>query len=896
MNDTEYSIVKLYFWKMKNLKKIDEIVQNQSLICPEHVALQMHSNGQLTNKYTYKELVECFQSGAKRLEEYGLKTGDRIVLIAENCPEWGIAYFAGISAKMTIVLLDPTLSASELVQLIKISDPRGILTSPRIYEKLALNIKLEVPVLNIQDNLACFEVTPAIVNSNIQVTPDPDDEIASILFTSGTTGEPKGVLLEHRSLIHSANCCVDATHKLKNQQHQVIGVLPLNHCAGLITTLLAPLFAGATVTFLSEVRGDTIIAAMQVTQTTILPGVPRLFELFYKEIMQQVKAKGLLTNLAFKILRHLNESICIFTPWNFGSLFFRQVHQTFGGSLKVCFCGAAPLPIEVERGLERLGFTILKAYGLTETGVAVCNDQQKSRLGHVGKPFLGVDIRISQPNPSSGEGEICLRGNTLMRGYFRNIEVTEEAIRDGWFHTGDLGRFDSERNLLITGRIKELIVTPGGKKASPLTIEEYYQGLPGVKELAVVGIPQVTGGGDEIHCAVVLNETVFNNKFTQEQRCGEIEIAINNLAPEIPSHLRIQKVHLLEQLPKTSTLKVKRTELRQILSSSTQLSHKTTETEIKVDEIYQRVIAVVSAVSGFSKVKLSSTLQFDLGIDSLGLVELAFKLEDAFDIKLIEQSLPTIYTVDNLVAVIRTAISVENVGNAQTPSENDLLMGERTAPIPAPRGFWAKLALTIFTIISRIFWRFEVSGTEHIPATGAFILCPNHESHLDIFWVASCLPREIRNRLCCFAKQEHFNNSFTKFIATIACAIPTDRDGDILPTLRAGAKTLGSNRPLLIHPEGTRTRTGTMLPFRRGAAKLAITTGVPLIPVRIIGAYEIFPPHRAIPSLFNWKQLQRYKLQIAFGVPIKPPQGGLEAENCLTEHLYQAVKSLAILL
>jgi long-chain acyl-CoA synthetase len=880
---------------MNNLVEIHKIIEEKAVFYPERVALQMHSSEKLSNSYTYGQLLENFKYGAKRLEECGLKTGDRVVLIAESCPEWAIAYLAALSAETTVVLIDPTLTVSELVRLIKISDPRGLLISRRIYHKLALNIKLGFPVLDIQDNFASFEENLNIVNSNIPATPDPDSAIASILFTSGTTAQPKGVLLEHTSLINSAYSCVDATiSQVSQENNQVLCVLPLNHLAGLISALLAPLFAGATITFLPVVQGNTIIAAMQATQTTILPGVPRLFELFYREILQQVEAKGWLAHLAFDILGHLNESIRTSTSWNPGLLFFRRVHKSFGGSLKVCCCGAAPLPIKVERGLERLGFSIIKAYGLTETGIAVCNDRQNSRLGHVGKPFRGVEVRIAQANPSSAEGEICLRGNTLMRGYFHDEEATQEVIRDGWFHTGDLGRFDSEGNLLITGRIKEIIVTPGGKKASPIAVEEYYQDLPGVKELAVVGISRVTGGGDDIHCAVVLNEAALESDISQEEKHREIEIAINNRASKVPSHLRIQKVHLLKELPKTSTLKVKRTELRRVLITPTELNSEIIETGIEVSEIARSVIAIVSAVSGFPKVRLSSTLQFDLGIDSLGLIELACKLEDTFGIKLQEQTFPTIHTVDNLVAAVQTAIAVGAVDNEASPLENGLHRGERTAPIPAPRGFWAKLALTIFSIISRIFWQFEVSGIEHIPATGAFILCPNHESHLDIFWVASGLPREIRNRLCCFAKQEHFNHLFTKLIAKIACAIPTDRDGDILPTLRAGAKTLNSDRPLLIHPEGTRTRTGAMLPFRRGAAKLAIATGVPLIPVKIIGAYRIFPSHRLTPSLFDWRHLQRHKLQIVFGAPILPAKEevGMEAEICLTEHLHQAVKSL----
>jgi long-chain acyl-CoA synthetase len=868
--------------------RIHQIVERTAALYPERVALQVHANDCLGDRYTYARLVECFKSGATRLRACGLQPGDRVVLLAANSPEWAIAYLAALSAAVTVVLLDPTLTGAELVSLIRSADPRAMLLSHQLYAQLGAELKFEFPVLDIQGGLAAFAVTPTSVNAQIPPTPDPDETIASILFTSGTTSKPKGVLLGHASIIHNTRALIDRTGQSDtNVCHQVLAVLPLNHLAGLLCTCLAPLFTGATVTFLATVSGETILAAMQATHTTILPGVPRLFELFYSKICQQVAAKGWLTRLAVAVLGRLNQTIRTHTTWNPGAIFFRSIHQTFGGSLELSCCGAAPLAVEVERGLERLGFTMMKAYGLTETGIVVVNGLQPDRLGHVGKPLQAIEIRIAQPHPSSGEGEICVRGKTLMQGYFRDRAATEAVMRAGWFHTGDLGRCDAQGNLLITGRIKELIVTPGGKKAAPLAVEAYYQGLPGVRELAVVGIPKVAGGGDDIHCAVVLTEA---GDRSQQQR--ELESSIHQRAADVPAFLRIQKVHVVAELPKTSTLKVKRAELRQQLTIAGELPAPLAATAAELDEIARRTIAIVSAASGCPTVRLGSTLQFDLGIDSLGLVELAGKLEKAFGIQLNERHLPTFDTVERLVMAVRTAIARGD--EVVSPAEFDRASTEQIAPTPARRGFWAKVALSGFAFISRLCWRIEVSGIEHVPVTGAFILCPNHESHLDTFWVAASLPRSIRHRLCCFAKQEHFERPFTKLLATIVGAIPTDRDGDILPTLRAGAKMLREHRPLSIHPEGTRTRTGEMLPFRRGAAKLAIASNVPLVPVRLIGSYEIFSTHQRLPSLWNWKQHHRHTLRIIFGAPIFPPPllPTETAEVELTQQLRQAVISL----
>jgi len=366
----------------------------------------------------------------------------------------------------------------------------------------------------------------------------------------------------------------------------------------------------------------------------------------------------------------------------------------------------------------------------------------------------------------------------------------------------------------------------------------------------------------------------------------EVEVAMMDRAPEIPPHVRIQQLHEVDELPKTTTLKVKRSELKKIGGSKHNVENKSGD-DVPLDDEARRVLEVVAEVMRQTgetrRVGLESTLQFELGIDSMGLIELASRLEQVFGIHLDESQLPTLYTVADLLRAVKTSSN-------QDGKSVSLMEGERVAPILPPRGLWALLSLRLFGWTVRCLWKFEVEGT--IPAEGTTILCPNHESPIDLFLVASCLPSKLRRTLCCFAKQELFEHFGTRFITVLARAIPTDRAGDILPTLRAGAKVLADGRPLLIHPEGTRTRTGELGPFRGGAARLALSTGVPLVPIRIVGAYDIFPAHRALPRLFNWRSGRRYRLKIIFGSPIAPAAAD-QTENQLTDHLRQAVVNLA---
>lgn len=326
------------------------------------------------------------------------------------------------------------------------------------------------------------------------------------------------------------------------------------------------------------------------------------------------------------------------------------------------------------------------------------------------------------------------------------------------------------------------------------------------------------------------------------------------------------------------------------------------------ETLHNYVQLQIAKVLGFNSSEVLDIEQplNELGLDSLMVLELKNRLSKNLNV-----TIPTEYLLQNLsTKALATkiandfpalTISFEESSTNNTANNNvevslftsELLVSQQVADIPPPRGFLARFVLAMFGFISRLIWKFEVIGVENVPSTGSFILCPNHESHFDGLWVISCLPSSLRYQFCALAKKEHFETPFSRFFASLMGAISINRQGDALPALRTAAKALLANRPLVVHPEGTRTRTGKMLGFRRGVATLAMATGSPLIPVRIIGAYEIYPPSQPTPRLFNWHQLRRYKLRIVFGSPIFPPQGeGLAAEVRLTEKLRSDVELL----
>jgi 1-acyl-sn-glycerol-3-phosphate acyltransferase len=275
-------------------------------------------------------------------------------------------------------------------------------------------------------------------------------------------------------------------------------------------------------------------------------------------------------------------------------------------------------------------------------------------------------------------------------------------------------------------------------------------------------------------------------------------------------------------------------------------------------------------------------------------MELATDIEHTFSIKLDIEMLLVLHTVSNLVKAVKEALLNQTLNfTDQLIAGNPLDEGPAELVPPPRKGVACKL-LTLFRVLSPLIWRLEMKGTEYIPATRPFILCPNQESDLDTFWVSSCLPPSVQYNLCCVVKQETFEKPKSQFFADLVGGIPINREGNSLPALRACAKALRNGRPLLIYPEGTRTRSGELLPFYRGPAKLSITTGVPIIPVRIKGSYEIFPFYRQVPRFFNWQRMQRLPIQIIFGLPILPPEvnQGVSAEVFLTQKLHETIKAL----
>jgi thioester reductase-like protein len=610
-------------------QRIPGVIEACAARFPEKVAIRMQRDrGPAT--FTYRELAERFRVGARRLEEAGLRPGDRVVLASEALPEWPVAYLAVSQAQGTVAALDPGLPPADLLKLIELAQPRLLLLSRAVAARLGHH---GWPGLAIEDLCGPSPCVPPLASARDD--PDADPELASLLFTSGTSGQPKGVLLTHQGFVATTEQVLVQTGV--NHESEVLDIAPFHHVYGFVAVMLASLTSGATITLLPAVRPDLIMAALQETGTTLLPAVPRLLDLLLSGIERKVEERGWLGRAFFSAASGFTGLARSRLGFNPGPVLFRSVVSRMGGRLRHLGSAGAPLSSETAAKLERLGFVVHEAYGLTETsGSGATSSSHNRRAGSPGRATTGVEIRIDGAN-NAGEGEICIRGPGVMRSYFRDPAATARVLRDGWFHTGDLGRLDGEGYLTVIGRSDELIVTSAGKKAAPFDVEQRYQDLPLVKELAVLGLRPPGARGDEIHLAIVL-DVAAGNGCPQAVLRGEVEDAVARRALSTATYLRPQRVHFVDEIPKTMKLSIKRHELRRVLlarlAADTGLGDAPAVDEgLPLGATEEKLVALCKEVLEVSKVERDSNL-LQLGMDSMHVILLCQRIDDVLGVSI----------------------------------------------------------------------------------------------------------------------------------------------------------------------------------------------------------------------------------------------------------------------
>ena len=618
---------------------------------PDTVALQTCRGGRWL-RYTYAQALTATANVAHRLaRHFQIEPGDRVVLWSSGCPEWTIATFAAHRLGAVTVPLDPQWPAREIEQAARLVGAKLICAAPRLIADLEDRLDAGLPLVEL--------AAPLVPEPDVGLLPGAEsvvdtaagsgfsdhggapaarrrnlaEDLASIIFTSGTTVAPKAVPLTHANYLANVR---DLVPLMRLERERLLSVLPIHHVFEQMVGLLVPLAGGSTISYVAEIKPAEISWMMNVTRPTVLVAVPRLLELLHGGIMANVAAGGPGLKALFKVLFVLSRA----TGASFGHRLFAKVHRRFGGCLRRIATGGSALPPSLGRSFQLMGFSVAEGYGMTETSpVLTVNPWREIRFGSVGRPLPGVEIDLRSPADAAGvdpgEGEVWVRGANVMAGYYQDPEATARVLADGWLNTGDIGRFDDDGYLYLSGRTKDVIVTAAGKNVYPEEVEARYRGLPEVEELVVLGLP-ADGGGERV-CALVVPRPDAAGDDVER-----IRSAIAERSAGVPSYQQVSSVEIWRgDLPKTTTMKVKRAVLRDAVlagqrgSGEQPAAPPPAAAEVSYGEAETWVLDTLARLTGTRADLLSAAHRLaDLGVDSLTRVELIGAIEERFELRL----------------------------------------------------------------------------------------------------------------------------------------------------------------------------------------------------------------------------------------------------------------------
>ena len=745
----------------------------------------------------------------RKFRAEGIRKGDAAMIWSESRAGWVAALWACLMDGIIVVPVDPQSSL-------------GLFE--RIREKAGAKITLlgeRVPDVEGAWKLAEVEQEHASAPEAVAVEPG---DVAEIVFTSGTTAEPKGVVITHRNL--AANLSPVAREIPKYRKYagpflplRILNLLPLSHLFGQSLALHLPPLIPASVVFISTTGAHEVARQIRTRKISALVAVPKILEV--------------LRDLVVRELPEVNDASKARGKWPIRWWRFRRVHRLFGWKFWCFISGGAPLAPDVEQFWSKLGYLVVQGYGLTETApIVTVSHPFHNREGTVGKPLAGVELKIAD------DGEVLVRGENVTTGYFESPGETAAAFEDGWFHTGDVGELDAEGHLRIRGRKKEMIVTPEGLKVFPEDVEKILNATPGVRESAVIGT-------DRVHAVLVLDPDANADEIVRSA----------NQRLEDQQKIRSVTIWPGDALPRTqSTRKLRRAEIAETIRKGPPAAQPEPENELA---------ALLQKYAPGRVITAQTTLD-ELGLSSLDRVQLMMELEQKRSADVDESTFSAAVTVADLA---RPAPA--RVEPIQFPAY------ARSRFARAAR----RLALPYFLLpLARIFAHIRVSGVEHLGTLERpVIFASNHQSHFDVPVILASLPARLRYRVATAMSKEFFDPHFypdrfsrrASFINSLYYRLSTfffaafpipQRHAGAGQTIRYMGEMIDRGWSILIFPEGDRTDTGEIYPFQPGVGMIASRLHAAVVPVRIVGLDHVL--HRSA----KWPSMGR--VEVKFGAPI----------------------------
>jgi len=891
----------------------------------DHAAIELQRHDTV-EKCTYAELRNHAETAAVFLTSHGIQPGDTCAILANNEIAWCAAYLGILRLGALAVPLDTHYSPAQIATLLRDCNAKTIFTTNRYIagveeaRRLADSSARVVLLRGHGPGVESLEGSQVIGLCPAPAVPIDSQAPAVILYTSGTTSDPKGVVLTHANLLAEAEAVFSAVQL--DERDSILGVMPLYHALAQMANLLLPFVVGARVIFIEDVSPSSLLHALRQFQPTLFCCVPQFFYLIHERLLGRIAEGGKLKSALFRILLSTNGMLRQFTGLNIGPTLFSAVHDVLGRKMRFLVTGGARFDPSIGKDFHRLGFNLLEAYGLTETsGAATLTRIGEGGQGSVGKPLTGVEVRImpDETAPKDGQpgGEIAIRGSIVMQGYFHRPDATAEVLKEGWLLTGDLGYLDSLGRLCITGRKKELIVLSSGKNIYPEEIEAHYAQSPFIKELCVLG--QALPGkplAERLHAVIVPDLEVMKARKVLNMK-EVLRFDIENLSIHLPAHKRILSYEIqTEPLPRTTTRKLKRYEIARALQGHAEAEKERTpdaplnreEADWAADPLVAQALQLLREAShDQAAVRAGANLELDLGLDSIERVEALTNLEQLFGVSIPEEVAQSTYTVRQLVDAVRSR------AGAPASDRPSAAWDKLFANLPEDEPLFNSLlethhivALLVFVLLkfanllARFLVRFRVAGLENLPPKGAFLICPNHESYLDPFFLVSALPYGLFRKLFFVGASEYFATPLFAKAARWMHLVPVDPDANLLRAMQAGAFGLRHGMVLVLFPEGERSIDSEVKKFKKGAAILSTHLHAPIVPVAIRGTFSIWARNRAI----SWKSFLPWtatRVNLHFGSPmpsaVKPQPNSSPASReadytVFTENLRQTVMDL----
>ncbi len=825
------------------------------------VAMRIERNGR-KEQYTFEDVGELTLRAAGFLAHSKIAPGERVILFSNNMPEWGMAYFGILKAGATAIPIDPASTVDEVVNFAIAGEASAVLISPKLD---AENPELRDRLANIRTGGADKSARVPVVWTFDEVFEMPDEieeakrlallphkvlgnAVASLIFTSGTTGKPKAVMLSHKNFTNMISMLSSVLDM--DISDGVLSVLPMHHTFEFSAGFLTPFSNGTQITYLNELTAEDLARTIENSHVTGLVGVPALWEMLHRRIKTRLRERGdWIADLADNVIE-FNAWIRDNTPFNLGPIVFFPIHQGMGGKMRYLISGGSALSEKVQKDLHGLGFTVLEGYGLTESSpvLTVARPGNKLLRGSVGKPLPGVEVKIGSPD-EKGIGEVLARGQNVMLGYYNNESATDAVLTDRWLKTGDLGRLDEEGNLYIVGRSKDVIIDSNGKNVYPDEIEDLYGKSPYIKEMSVVGLPDQDGG--EKVAALVVPDYEYEISLSRSEINKQIELHFREISAGLTFAKRVKVLHITPfELPRTATRKVKRPEVVEMLQTLEERSKTRTESvvESKGDDNLLWIRKVVASVASRSLADVTVEAKLaDLGFDSLMFVELQAAVEDAGGRVLSPDTLSEIQSVRELLtAVLRIDKSKKLADEPKVEEKKD---DDIYIPGVVRRVGNAVVDLAQNTLYEGVLDT-HIEGEANVPPHVNFIVAPNHTSHIDTGLVKKALGKEAAEQTVAVAAADYwFDTKYKRaYMNNFTTLVPIERSGGLRQSLRHVTRILNEGYNALIFPEGGRQESGQIAEFKPIIGYLALNQNIGILPIYIWGTFDAFPKGTIIPK------------------------------------------------